>query len=331
MVDPIQAPTILAKTGPRGAILPWGTPLLITDYGAALKKGGTGVLRGTPGTIWARYETAAMVRVPIFHTAPVSQLDARQVLRQGRAGVISFLLEPDEHHPPNAWLYVCRDRSYALDKLASEVRRHVRRAQGSLRIEPIDWTTLLANGLLAYSDTRARVGLSDGSITHFRQRFEAFSSFPGHYVVGAWKGETLAAFVTLIVIDDWVVIEGSFSASAELDQRPNNGLAHYVLDHFLVKQGFETVSFGTNSIQESSQKSGLHSYKIRIGFEAKPVHRALIIHPTLRPLVNRITLWSMKTALRLKPGDRRLLKAIGVINYLLSEQRTAGTHRDNWV
>lgn len=323
MVDPSQAPTILAKTGPRGGIMPWGTPLLITDYGAALKKSGIAVLPGAPGTIWTRYETAAMVRVPAFHTAPVSQLDARQVLRQGRAAVTSFILEPDEHHPPNACVYVCCDRSYALDKLVSEVRRHVRRAQGSLRIEPIDWKTLLENGLVAYSDTRARVGLSDGSLAHFRKRFEAFSSYPGHYVVGAWKGETLAAFVTLIVIDDWVEIEGSFSANAELDQRPNNGLAHYVLDHFLVKQGVETVSYGISSIQESGQKSGLHSYKIRIGFEAKPVHRAFIVHPTLRPLANRITLWSMKTALRLKPGDRRLLKAIGVINYLLLERRTA--------
>jgi len=270
-----------------------------------------------------------MVRVPAFHTAPVSQHDARQVLRQGRAGLISFLLEPDGEHPPNAWLYDCRDRSYALDKLSKEARRDARRAQRSLRIEPLDWMTLLENGLVAYSDTRARVGLSDGSITHFRKRFEAFSSYPGHYAVGAWKGETLAAFMTLIVIDDWVVIEGSFSASAERDQCPNNGLADYVLNHFLVKQGFETVSYGASSIQETGQKTGLHSYKTRIGFEAKPVHRTFIVHPVLRPLANRITLWSMRTALRFKPGDRRLLKAIGAVNYILSDKRATGMHRDS--
>lgn len=328
MVDPIQAPMIMTETRPRGGILPWETRLLIKDYGAALKKSGIPVLRGAPGTIWARYETAAMVRVPAFHTTPVSQHDARQVLRQGPAGVISFLLEPDGEHPPNAWLYDCRDRSYALDKLSKEARRDARRAQRSLRIEPLDWMTLLEHGLVAYSDTRARVGLSDGSITHFRQRFKAFSSYPGHYAVGAWKGETLAAFMTLIVIDDWVAIEGSFSASAERDQCPNNGLAHYVLDHFLVKQGFETVSYGTSSVQETSQE-GLHIYKTRVGFEAKPVHRTFILHPFLRPLANPITLWSMKTALHFKPADRRLRKAVGVVNYILSNKRAAGIHRDN--
>jgi hypothetical protein len=269
-----------------------------------------------------RYETAALVRVPSFDTAPVSQQDARQLLWKSRTGVMNFLLEPDERHPANAWHYVCQDRTYALDKLVGEVRRHVRRAQGSLRIEPLEWEVLLKHGFRAYSDTRERLGLSDGSFAQFRQRFNSFSSYPGHYTVGAWSGETLAAFVTLIVVDDWVVMEGSFSATAELAQRPNNGLAHYVLDHFLVKRNFRTVSFGTSSIQESSQESGLHSYKIRIGFEAKPIHRAFVLHPLLRPLANPVTLWTMKAALRLNPGNRQLLKAIGAISYLLSAKRT---------
>lgn len=322
MLNPLHPPKISAEIDPRRATMPWGTPVSLDDYGIALRKGGTAVLPGAPGTIWTRYETAAMVRVPTFHKEPVSQQDARQLLRKGRAGLMSFILEPDENHPPNAWLYVCRDRSYTLDNLPNEVRRHVRRAQGSLRIEPLEWEILLKYGFGAYSDTRARLGLSDGSFAHFRQRFDAFSSLPGHYTVGAWKGETLAAFVTLVVVDDWVVMEGSFSTTADLAQRPNNGLAHYVLDHFLVKQGVETVCFGTSSIQESSQKSGLHDYKLRIGFEAKPVHRAFIVQPALRPLANRITLWAMKTALRLKPGDRRISKAVGILSYMLSQKET---------
>jgi hypothetical protein len=137
------------------------------------------------------------------------------------------------------------------------------------------------------------------------------------------------AFVTLIVVDDWVTMEGSFSVTTALSQRPNNGLTHYVLDHFLVQQHFETVCFGASSIQESAQSSGLHDYKRRIGFEAKPVHREFIIHPVLQPLANRVTLWSMKTALRLKPGNRRLSKAVGVLNCILSQKDTAQKLSDN--
>lgn len=303
--------------------LPWGTPVSLDAYGDALKKKGIRTLSGKCGTMWTRYESAALVRVPAFDTEPVSQQEARQLLWQSRAAVMNFPLEPDEMRPANAWLYICRDHSYAVDKLASEVRRHVRRAQGSLRIEPLEKEVLLKHGFQAYRDTRTRLGLSDGSFGHFLKRFEVYSSNPGHYAVGAWKGDKLAAFVSLIVVDKWVVIEGSFSATPELALRPNNGLAHYVLDHFLVKRDFQTVSFGTSSIQESSQESGLHDYKVRIGFEAKPIHRAFELHPLLRPFANSVTHWSLKAALRLKPGDRKLLKAIGVFKCLLSAKRTA--------
>jgi hypothetical protein len=313
MVNPTETQTSPAKVGPQDGILRWGTPTSITAYEAGLKKSGVVTFPGVPGTVWARYESVAMVRVPAFHTAPISGQDAGQVLRSGRAAVISFLLEPDEKHPANAWHYVCRDRSYALEKLSKEGRRDARRAQRSLRIEPLDWASLLAHGFVAYNDTRTRLGLSDGSIANFRKRFETFSSCPGHYAVGAWKGETLAAFMTLIVIDNWVTMEGVFSASAERDQCPNNGLAHYVLDHFLVKEGVEIVSYGTSSIQETSQKSGLHAYKTRVGFKAEAVHRAFVLHPLLKPLMNRGTLWSLKAALRFMPGDRRLLKIIGAL------------------
>jgi hypothetical protein len=268
------------------------------------------------------YGNAALVRLPTFDTTTIDSQDAQTLLRHGRAGLLSFLLEPDEHHPANGWLYVCHDQSYTLGKLANEVRRHVRRAQGSLRIEPIGWRTLLAHGFSAYNDTRARLGLSDGSLTHFGERFNAFASYPGHYAVGAWKGETLVAFVTLIVVDDWVAMEGSFSANAALALRPNNGLAHYVLDYFLVKQKCATVTFGASSIQESSQHSGLHDFKVRIGFEAKPVHRAFILRAALRPLANGITLWLIKTALRFRPGNPYLSKAVGVLNYILYKQET---------
>lgn len=302
--------------------LPWGTPVPVQEYGDALKEKGNTTLVNEDGTMWTQYETAALVRVPTFDAAPVSQQEARRLLWKSRAGVLNFTLEPDERHPANAWHYVCRDGAYTLDNLAAEVRRHVRRAQGSLRIEPLEWEVLLKHGFRAYSDTRVRLGLSDGSLAMFRQRFSEFSFYPGHYTVGAWRGDTLAAFVTLIVVDDWVVMEGSFSATAELAQRPNNGLAHYVLEHFLVKRNFRTVSFGTSSIQESSRESGLHDYKVRIGFEAKPIHRAFVLHPLLRPLANPVTLWTMKAALRLNPGNRRLLKAIGAVNCLLAARAT---------
>lgn len=324
----INAPSVSCETPTRDGVPSWGVPLPLDKYRMALNEQGVTAIPTEGGAIWTRFESAALVRWPIFRTASVSRDEARQVLRQGRAGLASFLLEPDgDEHQANACVYMCRHRSYSVEDLPSEVRRHVRRAHRSLRIGPVDWKTLLDKGLRAYCDTRTRVGLSDGTTAGFRRRFETYSSFPGHYAVGAWRDETLVAYMTLIVIDDWVAIEGSFSITDELDHRPNNGLAHYVLDHFLNKEGMKVVCYGTSSIQEDAHKSGLHAYKTRIGFKAEPVHRAFILHPFLEPLANRIVLWSMKTALRFRPGDRRLLKAIGALNYALTPGQARSLHR----
>jgi hypothetical protein len=266
--------------------------------------------------MWARYESVAMVRLPTFEMRPVPADQARAVLREGPAAVLSFLMEPDEAHPPNGWLYLCRDRAYSLETLKKEARRDARRALRSLRIEPMDWKALLAHGHGAYGDTRTRVGLSDGTAAHFARRFEPYASIPGHYAVGAWKGATLVAFLTLIVVDDWVVIEGCFSRNEDRDLCPNNGLAHVVLEHFLANAGCATVCYGASSIQDTVMK-GYHFYKTRIGFDAVPVHRAFVLHPWLRPFANPATLWSLKAALRWKPSDRHLLKAIGVVTQCL--------------
>src|SRR5437879_5321131 len=100
-------------------------PMSITEYATDLARSGVQVLPGAQGTIWTRHESAAMVREPTFHMGPPTFDEVREVLWQGRAAVASYLLEPDEHHPANAWLYLCADQAYALEKLTREMRRNV--------------------------------------------------------------------------------------------------------------------------------------------------------------------------------------------------------------
>jgi hypothetical protein len=293
--------------------------LSISDYACELFRTGTRILAGVPGTYWTRYESGAMVRIPTFHVASPDSDEVQRILWQGRVPVVSYLLSPDDRHPANAWLYICRDSSYRLEKLSKPARRDIRRAQRNLRFEPLDWPTLLANGLEAYRDTRTRVGLSDGSWTDFQDRFETFSRNPAHHAFGAWKENLLAAFMTIVVVDDWVEIQGSFSTNAHLPLCPNDGLVNYVLDHFLVRRGFQLVSYGLSSIQRDSDTAGLHSYKKKVGFESQPVHRVFTFHPLIRPFVNRFTLWSINTTLLLAPGARRLKKASGIFTHMLNQ------------
>src|SRR5690242_818349 len=82
----------------------------VVEYADSLMRSGVRVVPGEGSTFWARHESGAMVRFPKLPLAPPSSWEVRQVLWRGRAAVASYLLEPDEHHPANTWLYLCTDQ-----------------------------------------------------------------------------------------------------------------------------------------------------------------------------------------------------------------------------
>src|SRR5687767_1052664 len=99
----------------------------LAEYASQLKRDGLRVLPGTGGTFWVEYESWGWLRMPTFTLAPPDIAELKRNL-SGLNAFASYLLEPDRDHPMNAWLYVCRDQSYSLDKLTSAGRRDARRA-----------------------------------------------------------------------------------------------------------------------------------------------------------------------------------------------------------
>jgi hypothetical protein len=288
------------------------------DYGAALARDGVRTVAGAGGTLWVAYQQGAMIRVPAVTGAPDGE-ELRRVFRHGRAAVASYLVEPDAGHPANACLYVCRDRGYALDRLAPPMRRNVRRGTSALRVAWLTRDEVLAHGLTAYCDTRRRLGLSDGTPSHFARRFGRRARNPAHVFLGAWKDDRLSGFLSITEVDAYAEIEGSFAADAFRGDRPSDTLLYSALRLYLVERGFAEVSYGLSSIQAESNAVGLHRFKLKVGFAALPVHRAFVSHPWLRPLVHRLTLSAINVALRLRPGDPRLRMAGGILACMLGQ------------
>lgn len=290
----------------------------LEEYAKDLATNGARVLPGAPGTFWAQHESSSMLRIPTFYLEPPTAREVRRVLWNGRVPLVSYCLEPDERHPANAWLYVCTDQNYALEKLAPTARRNVRRGLKELKIAPLTLAEMLTHGLQAFCDTRTRTGLRDGTAERFHLYFER--DLPEQVYLGAWKDDQLGAFLTIREVDDWAEL-GCYSANALLQYRPNDTLMYTALSHYLVKRRFRLVSYGLSSIQAESSAAGLHRFKTKIGFEARPVHRAFVPHPLLRPFANKTVHWGVNVALRLKPGDRRLKKAGGALAYLLGDTK----------
>jgi len=284
----------------------------MAEYAADLARSGVRILPGAPGTYWTAYESYAKMRLPTFHLTPPTSQEVQQILWRGRAAIATYLLEPDERHPANAWLYLCTDQTYSLKKLPPAKRRNVRRGLKELTIAPLTFEQLLVHGVHAFCDTRRRVGLSDGTPEEFQRDLTAHAGLPELVFLGAWKEKQLAAYLSIIEVDDWVEIT-CFSMDALLQYRPNDTLIYSALCHYLTERRCRLVCIGLSSIQAESNAAGLHVFKTNIGFQARRGHRAFVTHPLLRPFVNPLTLWGVNTMLRFKPGDRRLRKVRGAL------------------
>lgn len=294
--------------------------LSISEYANEIEKTGNRIIRGAAGTFWAEYEKVTMMRIPTFYLMPPDSEEIRRIFWKGWAIVASYTLEPDEQHVPNAWLYVCTDPEYSLDKLTPETRRNVRRGLKELRIAEVAIEELLIHGVQAFCDTRQRVGLSDGTREEFKKRFISRATCAGHVFLGAWKDNKLAAFLSITEVDDWAEIEGCFSMNALLRLRPNDFLIYNALYHYLIERKCRIVSYGLSSVQAESNVAGLHVFKTKIGFIAKPVYRAFVFHPLLRPFANQLSLWLINAVLHFRSGNRLLKKAAGMLEVILGKK-----------
>jgi hypothetical protein len=298
--------------------LPAASTLL--GYVDCLRAAGVQICPGSAGTYWTASRDRVVRRLPTFHVGTPSQSEVDRVLRTTGGLIASYLTEPDEHHAANAWLYLCSDPDYSLGALAPAMQRNVRRALRELTIAPLGATELLAHGAPAFCDTRRRNGLDDGSPSGFRRYFESRVDRPGRAYLGAWKNSHLAAFVTVLQVDDWAEL-GCFSMDAMLWCRPNDALLYVALCKYLTERSCRVVSYGLSSIQARSKAGGLHRFKRKVGFEPSPVHRAFVFHPALRALANDVTLtaahWTVNHALRVRPRDRRLKKLGGMLACML--------------
>jgi len=294
----------------------------IEAYSASLAESET-IFPGSSGSFWQAFEMNSLTRRPYFVLDVPSDDQIRRALWSARSPVATYVRPPDDSHPQNAWLYVCQNRQYCLEDLGARARRDARRALRELRFEFADPRTLVEHGLHCFCDTRARVGLSDGTLEVFKSTYGRFGGNPADALLVAWKGDSLAAYMALTVVDDWLDI-WPYATNEHLRACPVNGLIHVALDHFLVKQNYRLINYGLSSIQEVSSAMGLHQFKMKVGFECLPVHRAFVFHPLLKPFVNRAALWGLRACKRLRPGSPALRKAAGLLATHLGSKSMPG-------
>lgn len=296
----------------------------LAEYVGDLRRSGARVCRGSAGTYWVASTDRVLWRLPTFQVGTPSQSEIDDALTTTGTLVASYLVEPSEDQPANAWVYLSSSRNYSLRMLAPPMQRNVRRAMRELTITPVGPGELLAHGRPAFCDTRRRNGLDDGTDVGFRRYFASGLHRPGQSYLAAWRQGQLAAFLTIVRLDDWVEL-CCFSTTSMLWYRPNDALMYAALSAYLADERCRVVSYGVSSIQAKSKAAGLHRFKRKVGFDAIPVHRTFVFHPSIRRFAHRLVLSAAHTAvngvLRVQPRNRMLKKLGGMLACMLGSTR----------
>jgi len=304
-----------------GGSISWRSPrATLQEYVDGLRASGVGVVPGSGGTYWVSSPERIVRRLPTFCIEPPDAAEVDHALTTTNGLIASYVSEPADGQAANAWVYLCSDPDYSLRQRAPAMQRNVRRALRELTIAPLTVAELLAHGARAFCDTRWRARLDDGTSSGFRRYFEGLLDHPGRSFLGAWRNGELAAFLAIVRVDDWVEV-GSFSMTEMLRYRPNDALMYALLSTSLGDRSCRVVSYGLSSIEPQTSAVGLHRFKLKVGFQPFPVHRAFVLHPLVRPLANRATLTAASLAvnglLQLRPRHRRLKKLGGMLASML--------------
>lgn len=296
-----------------------GNSVKVEEYYQSLLKAGENVFKENEEYFWIKHEDFSAVRFPEFNLSKPDEKELKKVFKELKCYLLNYTFKPSAESEAESFLYNCDDKEYSIEKLSRSVRRNIRLAQRRLNYGFAEWDDILKHGLKAFADTRTRVGLSDGNEKTFITRFTKFAKNPAHKAAAAWLDDELVGFMSLIVVDNYVIIQGTFSTDEHRNLRPNNVMADFVLNYYLCENNFELVCYGLSSIQEDTGKEGLHYFKIKVGFDAIPVQRVFILHPNIAPFKSIIR-FVLHLLLLVLPKNRKLKKAAGIMELIKSHK-----------
>jgi len=277
---------------------------------------------GTQG--WFLDARGQLLRLPVESLEPVGPALLRSLLRRRGVWVVSYMLAGNKNQPPNCFAYVCRERNYAIEKLKANARRDIRRGFRSFTVRLCTWDELVEKGFAAQTDTFARHGCISSTRKQLERMVEEHRRLPFFEVWGAWDGDDLAAWLQVVKIDNWAMINLVRSCTKSLRLCPNNALLYAATRRALVEEKREYVTYGLSSSQVDVNQLSMHKYKIRMGYEALPRHRVFVAHPLLRPLLTPwATSWMWEKAAVLMPKFAILHKIAGMSRLMSGREKAA--------
>lgn len=272
---------------------------------------------------WIPGRRGSLHRFPVECTEPVEPAMLRTLLRKRGIWLLYYSLEPGEGHPANCFDYVCRAPDYRIEDLPANARRDIRRGLRSFTVRLCMWDELAEHGFAAHVDTAARHGYAEPDPQWLADMVGRQRGTPFYEVWGAWREDgQLAAWMTVIKIDNWAIIDIARSRSEALKWCPNNAICYAATRRLLVEEGRSYVSYGGSSIQVDVNELSMHKYKIKMGYEPLRLCRVFRTRPLLRPIVtSRLMSWTWEKLAKVRPKSASLRKLAGMSRILSGREK----------
>jgi hypothetical protein len=255
----------------------------VENYQRFLEAIGHRIITSSSG-YWSDVAQGFYESTPPFRVLSLDQAEIDELF--GHQGVIGLKYPaPEGHVGKRSWFYLCQGEGYDLERLHPKMRNKVRQGLRNCSVRPVSFECLKDHGLLLNQDTLKRQGRDDPTFSQparWAHLCQAGHQIEGAAAWGAFLGDQLAAYMITFVIDGYCNILHQMSRLDTLASRANNALAFVATREMLASPGIKGVSYGQASIRELP---GLEEYKVRLGYEKRPMRHIVVLHPLLKPVL----------------------------------------------
>ena len=272
--------------------------------------------------IWVPGNRNELQRFPLECTDDVDKSAINMILKEKGIWILNYLLHPDEINKPNCFNYICDDPNFDIANFSSSrSRRDIRRGLRNFDIRLCSCDELRLKGFQAYKDTTLRHGYSLPDEYKFSKITDTLNS-QFYDIWGAWEDKNLMAWMTILKIDNWAMIDVARSCTQALKKSPNDALIYSATKYLMNDEKRKYITYGLSSIQLDVNELSMHRYKLKVGYRAVPMFRKFEVHSIIRPFVYpKLSSWFLEKVANRLSKYARLRKLAGLSRILSGREK----------
>jgi hypothetical protein len=244
--------------------------------------------------------------------------EERELISQHGAAALRYSMPAARQPETDGYHVVYAGRDYDMDTLGSWARKNVRRGLRSCTVGQIPFPRYIEEGWALRVDTLARQQRRvPETRDDWHRKNSAATGLEGFEVWAAEVNHRLAATLLTFQMDGWGYMLYQQCHRDYLREHANNALSFEVTQNLIRRPSIQGIFYGMRSLDAPAS---VDEFKLRMGYEAKPVRQRVVFNPCLAPLVNRFTHRVAKSLVAANPASRLMAKAEGMLRLCLANE-----------